>query len=239
MDRSCNHSDPLNILSFQAFCSEPEMYYFLSDYINGIDEEINNFYCLKQNWEKLEPLLENLQDEEEFDSFLSYISDPKSVAWEYEDPERKQTILHILLIKNFFTQTEKVINIIKNITTPDAFLKFINHKNYKEMNALHFACYKCDMNLIKLFIDNGIDPKAKTLIGLNYLHIAAQRNKVSIFYFILNKFKIDLYETDNNGNYFLHWACHYANDRIIDFFLNDTSVFCKSFLISKYIVLVV
>ena len=83
------------------------------------------------------------------------------------------------------------------------------------MNALHFACYKCDMNLIKLFIDNGIDPKAKTLIGLNYLHIAAQRNKVSIFYFILNKFKIDLYETDNNGNYFLHWACHYANDRII------------------------
>ena len=176
---------------------------------------------MNQNWEKLEPLLENLQDEEEFDSFLSYISDPKSVAWEYEDPERKQTILHILLIKNFFTQTEKVINIIKNITTPDAFLKFINHKNYKEMNALHFACYKCDMNLIKLFIDNGIDPKAKTLIGLNYLHIAAQRNKVSIFYFILNKFKIDLYETDNNGNYFLHWACHYANDRIIDFFLND------------------
>ena len=41
-------------ISFQAFCSEPEMYYFLSDYINGIDEEINNFYCLKQNWEKLE-----------------------------------------------------------------------------------------------------------------------------------------------------------------------------------------
>ncbi|MBR2092123.1 MAG: hypothetical protein IJ905_17695 [Fibrobacter sp.] len=41
-------------ISFQAFCSEPEMYYFLTDYINGIDEEINNFYCLKQNWEKLE-----------------------------------------------------------------------------------------------------------------------------------------------------------------------------------------
>ena len=41
-------------ISFQAFCSEPQMYYFLTDYINGIDEEINNFYCLKQNWEKLE-----------------------------------------------------------------------------------------------------------------------------------------------------------------------------------------
>ena len=41
-------------ISFQAFCSDPEMYYFLTDYINGIDEEINNFYCLKQNWEKLE-----------------------------------------------------------------------------------------------------------------------------------------------------------------------------------------
>lgn len=41
-------------ISFQAFCSEPEMYYFLTDYINGIDEEINNFYRLKQTWEKLE-----------------------------------------------------------------------------------------------------------------------------------------------------------------------------------------
>lgn len=41
-------------ISFQAFCSEPEMYYFLTDYINGIDEEINNFYRLKQTWEKSE-----------------------------------------------------------------------------------------------------------------------------------------------------------------------------------------
>lgn len=41
-------------ISFQAFCSDPEMYYFLTDYIDGIDEEISNFYCLKQNWEKLE-----------------------------------------------------------------------------------------------------------------------------------------------------------------------------------------
>jgi hypothetical protein len=41
-------------ISFQAYCSKPEMYYFLSDYINQIDGEINNFYCLKQNWEKLE-----------------------------------------------------------------------------------------------------------------------------------------------------------------------------------------
>ena len=41
-------------ISFQAFCSEPEMYYFLTDYIHGIDEEINNFYRLKQTWEKLE-----------------------------------------------------------------------------------------------------------------------------------------------------------------------------------------
>lgn len=41
-------------ISFQAFCSEPQMYYFLTDYINGIDEEIKNFYSLKQNWETLE-----------------------------------------------------------------------------------------------------------------------------------------------------------------------------------------
>ena len=41
-------------ISFQAFCSKPEMYYFLTDSINGIDEEINNFNRLKQTWEKIE-----------------------------------------------------------------------------------------------------------------------------------------------------------------------------------------
>ena len=38
-------------ISFHAFCSKPEMYYFLADYIKEIESEISNFDELKKDWE--------------------------------------------------------------------------------------------------------------------------------------------------------------------------------------------
>lgn len=40
-------------IAFEAFCDEPEKYYFLTDYIKWIDDEICNFHSLKQSWETL------------------------------------------------------------------------------------------------------------------------------------------------------------------------------------------
>lgn len=41
-------------ISFQAYCTEPETYYFLYDYIKYIDAEIHNYFELKREWERLE-----------------------------------------------------------------------------------------------------------------------------------------------------------------------------------------
>jgi len=45
-------------VKYSAFCSNPEVYYFIQDYLDWVDEELDNFFVLKQRWEqcKLEKL---------------------------------------------------------------------------------------------------------------------------------------------------------------------------------------
>ena len=46
------------IVKYSAFCSKPEVYYFIQDYLDWVDSELDNFFVLKQRWEqcKLEKL---------------------------------------------------------------------------------------------------------------------------------------------------------------------------------------
>ena len=182
---------------------------------------------IEENSDKIEPLLKNIESTDFTDSFLSYISDPKNAIWNYKDKFDGNSILHILL-KDQIELAEKVINIVKDITTLDVFTKFINHQNNKGINILHIACYKGNMNLIKLLLNNGINYKVKSNTGLSCLHFAAQTNKVTVIYYFIKKYKIYKYEEDNNGNNFYHWACYCSSEKVIDFFLND-----KKFEINK------
>lgn len=38
-------------LKFMAYCKEPEIYYFIQDYLDWVDNEIDNYYVLKNRWE--------------------------------------------------------------------------------------------------------------------------------------------------------------------------------------------
>lgn len=175
---------------------------------------------ISENSDKLEPLIKGLENSELTKSFISYISDPKNAAWEYINESSGNTILHILA-KDYIELTEKVIKIIKDLTSIEIFTNFINHQNNKGINILHLACHKGNMNLIKLLLNNGINYKAKTKTGLCCLHFAAQTNKVTVIYYFIKKYKINKYEEDNNGNNFYHWACFCSSEKVIDFFLND------------------
>ena len=175
---------------------------------------------ISENSDKLEPLIKGLENSELTKSFISYISDPKNEVWEYINESSGNTILHILA-KDYIELTEKVIKIIKDLTSIEKFTNFINHQNNKGINILHLACHKGNMNLIKLLLNNGINYKAKTKTGLCCLHFAAQTNKVTVIYYFIKKYKINKYEEDNNGNNFYHWACFCSSEKVIDFFLND------------------
>ena len=39
------------IVKYMAYCKEPEIYYFIQDYLDWIDNEIDNYYVLKNKWE--------------------------------------------------------------------------------------------------------------------------------------------------------------------------------------------
>lgn len=45
-----NHSNHIYV-KFSAYCSLPSVYYFIQDYMDWIDNEISNYYTLKQKWE--------------------------------------------------------------------------------------------------------------------------------------------------------------------------------------------
>ena len=38
-------------IKYMAFCKEPETYYFIQDYLDWVDNEIDNYYILKNKWE--------------------------------------------------------------------------------------------------------------------------------------------------------------------------------------------
>lgn len=37
---------------YNAYCSTPEVYYFIQDYMNWVDNELENYFALKQSWEQ-------------------------------------------------------------------------------------------------------------------------------------------------------------------------------------------
>ena len=175
----------------------------------------------EENSNIFKPLLNEIANSDDYDSFLTLISEPKNRAWEYYEPSDGYSIIQILIFKNLFELSYKVINIIKSITSSENFLKFINHQNYQGISTLHLACFKGNMGLMKLLLENGADYKAKTKIGLSCLHFSAQANKVSAIYYLTNKYNLNLFDTDNNGNTFYHWACHCSSEEVVEFYLND------------------
>ena len=46
-------------IKYSAFCSKPEVYYFIQDYLDWVDNELDNYFVLKQRWEQLK--LEKLE----------------------------------------------------------------------------------------------------------------------------------------------------------------------------------
>lgn len=40
------------IVKYTAYCSNPEVYYFIQDYMDWVDNELDNYFILKQRWEQ-------------------------------------------------------------------------------------------------------------------------------------------------------------------------------------------
>ena len=111
----------------------------------------------KENSENLKLLLDEAINEKKFDSLMYYISQPENKVWEYIEPSKGHSLLFILLEEDLFDIIERVLNIIIEITTPEIFLNFLNHKDNQGLNAFHFAIKKKNLYIIKLLLKYGID----------------------------------------------------------------------------------
>ena len=160
-------------------------------------------------------------DDNNNESFINFYRNPENEAWNYKSEETNSSILIILTDKGLIDLLYKIINITKEITTPENFINFINSQNNKGMTVLHFAFYKGYMKLIRFLLNLGADYSLKGNAGLNCIHYSAITNKVTPIYYMIEKCKIDKYDKDKVGNTFFHWACYYASEKVINFFLND------------------
>lgn len=160
--------------------------------------------------------------DENINEFIEYYKNPENQIWNYRSSDDKDsTYLHILIKKDQFEIATQLINFVREHTSPETFAIFINAGDNIGLTAFHLSCYKGNIKFIKFLISNGADYKLKTSTGLCCLHYSAQINKIAPIYYMAKKYDINLYEKDNKGNTFFHWACYCASEKVIAFFLSD------------------
>lgn len=176
----------------------------------------------RDNNETIKNLLESL-NEYNYQSFIEYYKNPENEAWNYKDEENQNSILIIIFEKGLINLLYQIINITKQITSPQIFNNFLNSQNNQELNILHFAFYRGNLKLIKFLLDLGANHLLKGKTGLSCLHYSAMSNKLTPIYYMIKKGMIDINDKDLIGNTFYHWACFKGSEKVINFFLNDIS----------------
>ena len=166
------------------------------------------------------PNYNDLLNNNNYETFVKYFKKPENEAWNYKN-EEGFSILHILIYRDLVDLLYEIINIAKQITTPEIYKEFINSKSNKGISVFNFACYKGNMKIIKFLLNNGADYSIKGNNNLSCLHYSAITNKVAPIYYMIKKYNINQYEIDKEGNTFFHWACYCSSLDVINFFLND------------------
>ena len=90
------------------------------------------------------------------------------------------------------------------------------------MNCLHFASFSGSDNyeLVKFFVEKGINIYLKTENGMNCLHVAASMGCLNLSKAIVNKHNFNINLTDKNGLTALHHSAKNGNYELIKFFVD-------------------
>jgi len=72
--------------------------------------------------------------------------------------------------------------------------------------ALHIASRYGAVNNVKLLVENGVNPNAKSMEGLTPLHEAAKEGKKAVVEYLISK-KVEINPIDRDGYTPVDWAC--------------------------------
>ena len=123
--------------------------------------------------------------------------------------EKGFNLLHHAVLKGVPGKVAFLIDLCKKLQNPSSqqFSAWIDAKTDKEcFTALHFACYRNNLEAINTLLRNGADKNALTATDLSMMHVAAQSDAAASLY-ICKELGIDLNGVDKKGSTPLHWAC--------------------------------
>ena len=108
------------------------------------------------------------------------------------------------------------LNLCKTLISDHKFNVHITDN--KGFTALHQSACNGSYELVKFFIDKGIDIHLKTITGFNCLHIAACNGHLNLCKKLINEHNFDVHMTDNEGFTALHRSAQNGSYKLIKFF---------------------
>jgi len=94
-------------------------------------------------------------------------------------------------------------------------------KTNRDESVLHFASQFSDLDVVKYFVEKGVNPKDRDKKGRNALHWAAKWGKVENAKYLLEISRDLINEVDNEGNCALHIAAGRGRLEMVKFLCNE------------------
>ena len=162
----------------------------------------------------------NVKDEN-LEEIERKVKDINFEFWKFKD-EENSTILQKSTFYNSFKMTNLIINSLKKNpkVTKEKFQNYLEQKNKKGFNALHYTVMNGNIKILNLLLENNINYESTNNRGLNVLHIAAQNNKLNMMILFKEKYKFDIESTDDEGSTPLHWACYTNSFNCVEYLLS-------------------
>lgn len=97
---------------------------------------------------------------------------------------------------------------------------WVNSKSKEGNTPLLYACFRGNIDLIEILIENSADYTHRNNQGLNALHVSAQGNKPESLILMTERYKLNINSKDNVNSTPLHWACYTGSHETVNFILS-------------------
>ena len=134
--------------------------------------------------------------------------------------QNNNTILTTLANYNLTRATINFISLLTHLKKSSSdFSNYINQKNTRGYNALLYAAFRGNLEIINKLMEVGADHTMTNSSGLNALHLAAQGNYPDMIVILVEKYNLDINSKDNKGNTALHWAVYKNSRQAVDYLI--------------------
>lgn len=171
---------------------------------------------------KIQDFFSSLNSENEGKYILALKNDSLKL-WTFLN-EDNLTPLHQSISLNLFNLSKEIIEAAKKNLSQKDFFTFINWKNNKGQTPIHYASFVGNIKIIKLLIQNGADILIKTNNGFNVLHLATIGNKITPFFYFIEKYKININSKDIKDNTSLHLSAFFNSKKIFNYLITNDKI---------------